>query len=526
MLSDDAKPDAQMMEVVEETGHLANESDHQLTALQALKAHPWATVWATYAIWVIISASFEGQASGIILGIPEFRKDFGYLFGDQYLISAKWQVAFGAASVASAVAGNLGGGQVADMIGRKLAYLVAMVVAVVGITLEVIATQNAVFFAGKFVNGFALGAFIAVSFSYIGEIAPMALRGVLTSAAAVAFTIGPLIVALILNGVGAYTNRWAYRGIFVAQYGIVGIQAIFWPFMPESPWWLAGRGQETKAAASLKKLGYSAAEVEQRVASILLTLSEVRRETEGVTFFECFRKSNLRRTIISIAPLSITALSGVYFAAGYATYYFQLAGLSPSNSFKLQIGQQVCSLTGNVGSWFLIDRVGRRPLMIYGLLSVTILLILEGALAVVATPAALKGVCALILVYCFAFNLTIGAAGYTILTETSTSRLRVKTVGIGAALQNAIFLMWSFVIPYLFNPDKANLGAKISFIFAGLAILCLVYLWFYQPETTGRTYEELDELFTKRIPARKFKGTITDAELKGRQAQEIFAKAE
>lgn len=108
-----------------------------------------------------------------------------------------------------------------------------MIIEAVVITLEVVAVTKPVLFAGKFVNGFSLGASIAVSFSYIGEVAPMALRGIMTSAAAIAFTLGPLIVALIVNSVGVYTTRWAYRGIFIAQYGVLGIQALGWPFMPE-----------------------------------------------------------------------------------------------------------------------------------------------------------------------------------------------------------------------------------------------------------------------------------------------------
>lgn len=64
--------------------------------------------------------------------------------------------------------------------------------------------------------------------------------------------------------------------------------------------------------------------------------------------------------------------------------------------------------------------------------------------------------------------------------------------------------MWGFVLPYLFNPNKANLGAKVAFIFGGLSVLCLIYLWFCQPETTGLSYEELDEMFINRVPTRKF----------------------
>jgi hypothetical protein len=75
--------------------------------------------------------------------------------------------------------------------------------------------------------------------------------------------------------------------------------------------------------------------------------------------------------------------------------------------------------------------------------------------------------------------------------------------------------MWLFVLPYLFNPDEANLGAKVTFIFAGLSVLCLVYLWFFQSETTGRSYGEPDEMFMNKVPTRQFKRYTTDAEAMG-----------
>lgn len=65
--------------------------------------------------------------------------------------------------------------------------------------------------------------------------------------------------------------------------------------------------------------------------------------------------------------------------------------------------------------------------------------------------------------------------------------------------------MWGFVLPYLFNPDKANLGAKVTFIFGALSVLSIVYLWFCQPESARLSYEKLDELFIGRVKARHFK---------------------
>ncbi|CCF33005.1 MFS hexose transporter [Colletotrichum higginsianum] len=499
-------------EHVEEIGHAVTVEDHEQTVFQAIRTQPWAFAWCLYAIYVLILTSFDNQAGGTVIGIPQFRKDFGSFFEGDYVLPAKWQSAYSGAPVASAVIGSLGAGYVADRIGRKWTYFISYIFIFVGITLETISTTNEIFFAGKLIAGFPIGAFITVSMTYIGEVAPLALRGIMTAAAAIAFTIGPFIVSLVVNETGAREDRWAYRTIFVSQYGVSGLGALFLFFMPESPWWLVNKGKMQKAARSLARLGYDAVQVEKRISVIALTLAEVRKETEGASFAECFRKSNLRRTIISVAPLSIQALCGVFFVASYATYYQQIAGYTPKESFKLAIVQQVLSMLGNITAWFLIDRVGRRGLTLWGMCLLTVLLMITGGLAVAGTPGAVKGTVALLLVYCYIYNVTIGATAYSLLTEVATSRLRAKTAAMALALQNSLFTMWAFVIPFLFNPDQANLGAKVSFIFGGLSVLSTIYLWFYQPEVAGRSYEELDEMFIKKIPAREFKSHITEVQ--------------
>jgi SP family general alpha glucoside:H+ symporter-like MFS transporter len=352
-----------------------------------------------------------------------------------------------------------------------------------------------------------------------------------------AYTLGPLIVALILNTTGVYTNRWAYRAIFCAQYGFAVTASIGVFFMPEyvashllqstphsdlnrSPWWLISKSRNEAALTALCKLGFTGSEAHWKLTQITNTLEKVKKETACVTYAECFRASNLRRTLMSVAPLCIQCLSGIIFAASYSTYYMQLAGFSTSMSFKLQIVQQVISLLGNVMSWYLIDRVGRRNLTLWGLAVLTIILFLMAALATVGTPAGLRGAVSMILIYCFWYNVTIGATGYTILTEVSTSRLRIKTISIGLVLQNALNTMWSFTLPYLFNPDKLNLGGRLGFVFGGLSVVCLIYRRFCLPETRGRTYEELDDMFRERISARRFGENRTKVHVPGHKSKE------
>ncbi|KPI45636.1 Alpha-glucosides permease MPH3 [Cyphellophora attinorum] len=509
--------------VSDELAHLANAEDHKDTKWQAIRRNPWAFAWCLFAVWTVLLVSFENQASGNILGIPEFRKDFGFYYDGNWVLSAKWQSAFSGAPIASQIVGNLGSGQVADLIGRRNTLIIALVITFAAITMEFVATTNELFFGGKFLNGFAVGTIQTVATTYVGEIVPLALRGLMTCLIALSFTVGPFTVALIVNSTGTYDNRWAYRAVFCSQYGFAVISSLFIWRMPESPWFLVDkRKNESKALRSLQRLGYSSSSGEdvKRLANIKLTLEQVRRETDGATYLECFRRSNLRRTIISITPLSVQQFTGIVFAASYSTYYAQLAGYSTAMSFKLQIIQQVLSMFGNVISWYLIDRVGRRFLTLYGTIGLTAVLWVMGGLAVGGSQGELKGTVAMILVYCWLYNVTIGATAFTVLTEVSTSRLRAKTIAIGLAVQGCLNILWSFVLPYLFNPDKADLGGKLGFIFGGLCFPCIAFLWWYQPETRGRSYEELDEMFMKSIAPRKFASYTTEAEMKGQEVQQ------
>ncbi|KAH8846466.1 hypothetical protein MCOR27_003678 [Pyricularia oryzae] len=156
-----------------------------------------------------------------------------------------------------------------------------------------------------------------------------------------------------------------------------------------------------------------------------------------------------------------------------------------------------------------------------GLFVLTVVLFVMAALAVAGSPGAIKGTVGLTLVYCCWHNVTIGATAYTILCEVVTARLRVKTIAIGSSAQALLNMMWSFVLPYLFNPDTANLGTKIIsfYLWRAIAVLSLVYAWLCFPKTATWTREKLDEMFIKGVPARKFKTYKPDAEVRCEKAQ-------
>ncbi|KAH8649798.1 general substrate transporter [Xylariales sp. PMI_506] len=494
----------------DELGQAANQEEHQTGVLQTIRNQPKLVGWCFYAILCCLLISFENQAASMVLTVPEFRKDFGYLYEGSYVLETAWQSAFYGAPIGSAIIGSLAGASIADKFGRRPFLAACITISFAAIAIEFVAVTNATFFGGKLLNGFATAAVLSCAMAYLGEIVPLAVRGLFTCMSALMMTLGPLISAIIVDKTGELETRWAYRSVFCAQFGFAAL--VFFPvwFMPESPSWLVSIGKEEQAAISLRRLGYSEIRAAAKLANIRSTLALAQQQTEGATYMECFKRSNLRRTIISIMPLVIQALGGVYFIAAYGTYYIQLAGYSTDASFKLQIAQQGLSMFGNICSWFLVDRVGRRSLTLWGTVILTAILMICGGLAADGRPSYIKGSVAMIVMYNWFYNVTLGATAYTLLTEVATSKLRVKTISIGIAAQYSIYLVLAFVLPLIFNPNAANLGAKTSFIFGGFSILSVVYLWFYQVETAGRSYEELDEMFQKGVPVRDFKTYVTD----------------
>lgn len=203
------------------------------------------------------------------------------------------------------------------------------------------------------------------------------------------------------------------------------------------------------------------------------------------------------------------ALSGVMFIGSYQTYYFELAGNSVHRSFQLSLGSQGLSLLGSIAASCLVDRLGRRTIIVYGTLAMTVLLMLTGGLATSSESGTLQATVGFMMLYNFFFNFSLGSAAYTIVSEIPTSALRAKSIGLSIVCQQALYTAQAFVLPYIFNPDKANLGAKTSFIYGGLCAISLAVLYLYQPETKNRTYEELDELFMNKVPGRKFVSYVT-----------------
>ena len=392
--------------------------------------------------------------------------------------------------------------------GRKKTFGACVILTAAFVFIQFFARSLPTLVAGEILGGLILGTYAVIAPAYASEVCPIALRGVLTSYVNLCFVMGQLLANGIVAGTSQLNTHWAYSGPFAAQWFWPVVILIGWPFAPESPWWLVRKGRNEDAEKSLRQLASSSVDVKPTLAMIIET-DRLEQELEaGTTYMDCFKKINIRRTEIAVGVYSIQVISGIYLV-GYATYFFELAGLPVREAFNMGVGFLAVGFVGTIFSWVLLLYFGRRAIYNTGLALLVLLLFIIGILD--CLPNYHKhhsyswAQSALMLVWNFCYDFSVGPVCFVILCEVSASKVRSKTIAVATAVQAALGIVMTIAIPYLINKDQANARGKIGFFFGGLAAISLVWAYFRIPETRGRTYEELDIMFAKGLRTREFK---------------------
>ncbi|KAJ4986660.1 Maltose permease MAL31-like protein 8 [Stagonosporopsis vannaccii] len=483
----------------------AIEVEHNLTFLEAVKLYPKAIGWSMYFSLGVVMLAFDPQLLGNLYAMPAFQKQFGYAFEDGYIISAAWQTGLGMGNPIGQVVGALAAGYPTEWFGRKKTFN-ACVFSVAGLVfIQFFARSLPVLLAGELLAGLVLGAFVVIAPAYASEVSPLALRSVSTSYVNLCFVTGQLLG----NGVTAATqhmdSHWAYSIPFSLQwFWCLIIIPGMW-FAPESPFWLVRQGRFEDAENALKRLSSEKVNVKAALAQIIETDTLERDMEAGSTYYDVFRKINWRRTEIAIGVYTTQVLCGVYLI-NYGTYFFSLAGLDTDQAYSMGIGFMALGWVSVLLSWYLMQKFGRRALFGVGLSVLTIIMFLVGILDCVPTRGAVWAKSTMLLVWNSVYNWSVGPVAFAIFCEVSATRVRSKTIAVATAMQALVGIIMTVAIPYLINPDEANLGGKLGFFFGGLSVPCLLWWFLRVPEMKGRTYEELDIMFERNVKTRQFKG--------------------
>lgn len=391
---------------------------------------------------------------------------------------------------------------IADRFGRRMSLLCGIAFCCGGIIGQVLSYTRIAFLLSKYVLGFGLGFYLSIAPLCTSEIAPVQLRGIATAGVNLGIAVGQLLSNSVVAGFGGRDDRWAYRGPFAIQLAFSAFLLAFLPSAPESPWYLVKKGKLDDARRSLVGLYGSDANIDLKMQAVQMIVAE---ESAGgeVRWRDCFRGTHRIRTLISMGVFACQHMVGIIFVLGYSTYFFQLAGLADGDSFNMGVGVTACGVTGNIVSWFVVNNLGRRRTFTWGMFTLTSLLLLIGILDVVPTQGAQWAMGAITVIWAFVYFMTVGAMAFVILGETSASSLRAPTVAWATAVQAVMGLIMNFIIPYLVNPDEANLKGKVGFVFGGLGAIGTAWSFLFVPELKGRTFEEIDRLFFARVPPRK-----------------------
>ncbi|OCT44893.1 putative sugar transporter [Cladophialophora carrionii] len=514
---------------------------------------------------------FDSAAIGALQAMPGFLKVFGFEDPNSpvgYGIDSTFQQLIGSLLTLGAFLSSILAGTFGAFYGRKTALWLACALNCVGLAIQIGTTNKGVVYLGRIVLGFSNGFLVTFSNIYTAEIAPAHLRGVMVALFAYWVNIGAILGTIVDNYTKDRLDKGSYQIPIGSLYIVPVLLAIGLFFVPETPRWLLHHNRESQARKSLETLradSLAPEYFELEWAEIIRGVEEERKTAKSVGLLDMFRGADLRRTLLCWGTIMTQAGSGSWFPIAYQTYFFQIAGIKQAFEYSIMI--TCIGFVGvNCGMYAMRHLVGRRFICIFGSI-VTSLCFLGMAIAQSASPGTMttgKVTVAMVAIWGFFYNGIrgpslfrvpcshllgcVGAATYPVATELVSSRLRAWTVGSATSLQYVFAWLTSFCTPYFINPGDLNWvslthsspeceaanawfqGPKYGYIWFGSNIACAIFYFFCIPEVRigpelnmdfanqnqlkGRSLEEIDELFEKRVGVFKFKTYRTEIQEK------------
>ncbi|EKD17541.1 uncharacterized protein L3040_006658 [Drepanopeziza brunnea f. sp. 'multigermtubi'] len=500
----------------------ATDREHNMTIRQCFRLYPKAIAFSLIFSTAIIMEGYDTALLGSFYGFKPFRNRFGdqpdtspdAMPGDM-VVSSKWQTSIGAAGQCGQILGLYCNGYISDKIGYKKTMFVSLIVMIGMIFIPFFSTNIETFLVGAVMQGIPWGVFQTLTTTYASEVAPVKIRAYLTTYVNLCWVFGQLIAAGILKGLLNGTTQWAYKIPFAIQWVWPPLILIGCWFAPESPWWLVRKGRLEDAKKSLLRLTSQGSGVDFNVHDQVMMMKATNEleisMSAGTQYWDCFRRTDLRRTEISSVAWLAQAFCGAVLI-GFAVQVYERAGLDDSHAFSLNIGQSGMGAVGTILSWFLMQHVGRRKIYLYGLGGMFAILLTIGGLGF-ADPRNTRaswGVGSLLMVYTFVYDLTVGPVCYCLVAEIPSTRLKIKTVVLARNFYNIGGIINNAIVPPMLGVNAWNWGPKSGLFWAGSCALLWTWSYFRLPEPMGRTYGELDVLFEHKVSARKFATTRVD----------------
>ena len=421
-----------------------------------------------------------GYDTGVISGAILFiQKDFG--------LSPFLQGAVVAALLLGAMVGSAVAGPMTDRLGRRNLIIVAAITFTIGALGAAAAPGAGALIAARFVIGLAVGTAALVVPLYLSETAPTAIRGAVASLNQLMIVVG-ILVAYVVNGILAASGDWRLMLGLAVVPSLILLVGMF--FMPETPRHLVRSGEEEEAREVLEDL-----RDEGDPAQELREIREVEQDEQGGGLRELTATWVRPALLVAIGLAVFQQLVGINTIIYYAPTTLTNVGYSDTAAIYANIVIGVLNVAMTVVAVRIVDRVGRKPMLIGGLFGmVASLTVLGVSLSVLATPHHPGDPAAIITLLCLAgfivsFALTWGPVVWVMLPEVLP--LSVRGAGMGVA----VMLNWAanFAVAQTFPPLISGIGPGPVFLgYAVLGVVALVFVKALVTETKGRSLEQIE----------------------------------
>jgi len=454
-----------------------------------------ATFRSTY-IWMVASA---GALGGLLFGYDWVVIGGAKPFYERYfqLDSPSLEGWAMSCALIGCLIGALSSGGLSNRFGRKRLLTLAALVFAVSSLGTGLATHFDAFVVWRMLGGYAIGLASGISPMYIAEISPAHLRGRLVSLNQLAIVFG-VLVAQVVNWLIArpvpagataheilvsWNGQWGWRWMFAVT-AIPSILFLAVTFLvPESPRWLASKGRNQKAFEVLERLGGHV--YAEQVLEDFRTSSEAQPQRSLLQ--ELSAPGMARVLLLGVVLAVLQQWCGINVIFNYAQEIFAAAGYQVSDILFNIVVTGAVNVVFTLIAFATIDRYGRRLLLLTGISGLVVIYTILGVLYHLHLQG--KPMLLLVLAAIACYAMSLAPATWVVIAEIFPNRIRSSAMSI------AITALWTacFLLTYTFPLLNTVLGAAGTFwIYAGICLAGLVFLYYHLPETQGKTLEEIE----------------------------------
>lgn len=425
-----------------------------------------------------LGGALFGYDTGVVSGaLPFMETHFGLTSLGEGIITS--------ALLIGAAFGSLAGGRMSDKLGRRAALLWAGAVFIGGAVAVALAPTVAFMVVARFALGLAVGSASVITPLYLSEIAPPHIRGRLVSFNSLMIVSGQLL-AYLINAVLARWEAWRWMLGLAALPAVALFIGLF--FLPDTPRWYISQGRTEQAAKVLRRT-LPAEEADGELARIGQARALEADARRGA--WQELRTPWVRRILLIGVGLAIVQqITGVNAVIYFAPKILASTGLGTNAAITATIAVGAVSVIATAIGMSLIDKVGRRLMLLTGLSGMTVSLVLLGAsFHLPKSTGASYLVLGLMVLYMGFMQATLNTGVWLLLAEMFPLTVR------GLAMGAAVFVMWlaNFTVALVFPVLLDAAGASTTFwLFGLMCVLSLLFCKRYAPETKGMALEDLE----------------------------------